>query len=425
MISRQLSNFTDDDEVVAVDDVVKRTVLNTPAKKRERLLFMRFTMLTECGTRPGSTHHRRYFDMIEEARFAEEMGFWGWGTSEHHFFNDIAPDPAAECLHTAVALNTSRITLRHMSRVLPIVHPILVAEQLNTVDIFSNGRAELCTARGNTLLQLDAFGISLEDTKESSEEALEIIVNAISDDTFTHEGKHWGPIPERRLTPKGIQDPHPPLYKICQGIESAEQARRQGLGMITSDLYLGWETQQDYLRAYKSVDESEVKPVGRFPVNIAASSVMTARCAKTNDEAIAVAEEDLLKFARMIIMDVYVALAERSPDEYGGFIRFKELREHVDDPVWLRNNTPTIMVGDPEYCIEQIKRHEEMGADEIVLRIDGGTHEEIMQSIEYFGRYVFPFFTNPKGVLRDGPIGLLPGDPRQETTYEKRAGAQA
>ena len=380
---------------------------------------MRFTMLTECGTNPGESNYHRYFDMIEEAKFAEQMGFWGWGTSEHHFFNDIAPDPSPECLYTAVALNTSRIRLRHMSRVLPIVHPILVAEQLNTVDIFSNGRVELTSARGNTLLQLDAFGIPLDETKDRSEEALEVIVNAISNDTFTHEGKYWGPIPERRLTPKGVQEPHPPLYKICQGAESAEQARRRGLGMITSDLYLGWETQQEYLAAYKSVDESEVKPVGHYPVNIAASSVMTARCAKTNDEALALAEEDLLKFASMIIMDVYVQLAERSPEQYGGFIRFKELREHVNDAAWLRENTPTIMVGDPEYCIKQIQRHEEMGADEIILRIDGGTHEERMQSIEHFGRYVFPYFTNPTSVVRSGPVGILPGDPRQSASYDQ------
>ncbi|MYW92965.1 LLM class flavin-dependent oxidoreductase [Amycolatopsis rubida] len=382
---------------------------------------MRFVMLSECGTQPGNTHRRRYFDMIEEAVFAEEMGFHGWGTSEHHFFNDIAVTPSVECLFTAVALNTSRIRLRHMSRLLPVVHPILVAEQLATVDIFSRGRMELTTARGNTLLQLDAFGVSLEETKDRSEEALDLIVNALSNDTFSHEGKYWGSIPERRLTPKGVQEPHPPLYKICQSAESAADARRRGLGMITSDLYLGWETLEKYLAAYNAVAESEVAPVGKYAVKSAASSVMTARCAKTNDEALALAEDDLLKFGRMIINDVYVQLAERSPEQYGGFVRIKELREHVEDPQWLRDNTPTILVGDPEYVVKQVQRHETAGADEIVLRIDGGTHDEIMQTIEHLGRHVIPYFANPAGVVRSGPVGLLPGDPRQTASYEKAA----
>ncbi|AHD24298.1 hypothetical protein Y013_25755 (plasmid) [Rhodococcus pyridinivorans SB3094] len=379
---------------------------------------MRFIMLSECGTRPGNTHHRRYFDMIEEAKFAEEMGFYGWGTSEHHFFNDIAVTPSVECLYTAVALNTSRIKLRYMSRLVSAVHPILVAEQTATTDIFSNGRIELGVARGNTLLQLDAFGVSLEETAERAEEALELIVRALSNDTFSHEGKYWGTIPERRLTPKGTQAPHPPLFKICQSESSAIDARRRGLGMITSDLYMGWDTLESYINAYKSVDASEIAPVGGFAVNAAASSIMTARCASTNDEAMALAEEDLLKFARMIIWDVYVQLAERSPEKYGGFTRFKELREHVGDAAWLRDNTPTILVGDPEYIIGQVQRHQAIGADEMVLRIDGGSHDDIMSTIEHLGRYVIPYFTNPTGVVRSGPVGLLPGDPRQVASYE-------
>lgn len=379
---------------------------------------MRFIMLSECGVRPGNTHHRRYFDMIEEAKFAEEMGFYAWGTSEHHFFNDIAVTPSPECLYTAVALNTSRIKLRYMSRLVSVVHPILVAEQTATTDIFSNGRIELGLARGNTLLQLDAFGVSLEETAARAEEATDLIVRALSNDTFTHEGEHWGSIPERRLSPVGLQSPHPPLFKISQSEASAMDARRRGLGMITSDLYLGWDALESYVKAYKKIDDSEVNPVGGFAVNSAAASVMSVRCAATNDEAMEKAEEDLLTFARMIIWDVYVQLAERSPEQYGGFTRFKELRQRVDDAEWLRNNTPTILVGDPEYIIQQVLRHQEIGVDEVVLRIDGGSHDDIMSTIEHLGRYVIPYFANPAGVVRSGPVGMLPGDPRQVASYD-------
>lgn len=48
-----------------------------------------------------------------------------------------------------------------------------------------------------------------------------------------------------------------------------------------------------------------------------------------------------------------------------------------------------------------------------------------MSTIEHLGRYVFPYFTNPAGVVRSGPVGLLPGDPRQQASYEateQRAG---
>ncbi|MGW5148478.1 LLM class flavin-dependent oxidoreductase [Rhodococcus koreensis] len=379
---------------------------------------MRFIMMSECATEPGTTHHRRYRDMVDEAVFAEEMGFYGWGTSEHHFFNDMCVTSAPECLFTAVAMRTNRIRLRYMSRLTSVIHPILVAEQTATTDLLSDGRVELTTARGNTLLQLDAFGVSLEETRDRSEEALDLIVRALSDDTFSHDGPHWGMIPERRLSPKSLQEPHPPLYKIVQSVESAADARRKGLGMITSDAYLGWEVLQANLDAYNAVSEDEVSPIGRYAIKSAASSVMSARCAKTNDEALAHAEADLLKFAQMIINDVYVQLAERSPEQYGEFSRIGLLRKHADDADWLRTCGPTVLVGDPQHCVEQVQRTADMGADEIVLRIDGGTHDERMQSIENFGRYVIPYFGNPAGVVRTGPVGLLPGDPRQRPSYE-------
>ena len=379
---------------------------------------MRFIMMSECATNPGETQHRRYFDMIEEAVFAEQMGFYGWGTSEHHFFNDMCVTPSPEVLFTAVAMRTNRIRLRYMSRLISVIHPILVAEQTAATDLLSNGRVELTTARGNTLLQLDAFGVSLEETKGRSEEALELIIKALSNDTFSHDGKYWGKIPERRLSPKPFQEPHPPLYKIVQSIESAVDARRKGLGLITSDAYLGWEVLQANLDAYNSVPDSEVDPVGAYAIKSAASSVMSVRCAKTTDLALEHAEEDLLRFAQMIINDVYVQLAERSPEMYGEFSRIGQLRKHADDAEWLRTCGPTVLVGDPQYCIEQVQKTADIGADEIVLRIDGGTHEERMATIENLGRYVIPYFSNPGSVVRSGPVGLLPGDPRQRASYE-------
>lgn len=379
---------------------------------------MRFVMLSECATDPGNSHHRRYRDCIEEAVFAEEMGFHGWGTSEHHFFNDMAVTPSPECLFTAVAMRTKTIRLRYMSRLISAIHPILVAEQTAVTDILSDGRIELTTARGNTLLQLDAFGVSLEETRGRSEEALELIVRALSDDTFSHDGKYWGTIPERRLSPKSIQAPHPPLYKIAQGVESAADARRRGLGLVTSDAYFGWETLQEYIAAYNNVPEDEVKPVGRYAVKSAGSSVMSVRCAKTNDLALEHAEHDLVKFAQMVINDIYVQLAERSPEEYGEFTRIGQLRKHAGDAEWLRTCGPTVMVGDPQHCINELIKHQEAGADEVVLRVEGGTHEERMSTIENLGRYVFPYFSTPQSVVRSGPVGLLPGDPRQRASYE-------
>lgn len=382
---------------------------------------MRFIVFTEAATLRGSTHHRRYWDLVEEAVFAEEMGFHGWGTSEHHFYRELAVAPSPEVLFTAVAMRTNRIRLRHMSRLVSAIHPILVAEQIASTDIFSNGRIEVGVARGNTLLQLDAFGVSLDETKGRAEEALDLIVRALSDPTFSHDGKYWGKIPERELTPSGVQEPHPPFFKIGQTVDSIKDARRRGLGCITSDMWLGWDKLSEYFDAYHSVCEDEIKPVGRFITNSIGSIAITTRCANTNDLALEKGERDMKMFAEVIVNDLYVQLAERSKESYGEFERLAELRDRIDDMEWLRNCGPTVMIGDPEHIVNQVQRLKEIGADEVIMRIDNAPHHVIMETLEYIGRYVIPYFSNPSAVLRSGPVGMLPGDPRQEVSYEETA----
>ncbi|MGE4426569.1 MAG: LLM class flavin-dependent oxidoreductase [Solirubrobacteraceae bacterium] len=384
---------------------------------------MRFILFNEGGTVRGETHHRRYLDLIEEAKFAEEMGFYGWGTSEHHFVNELATVSQPPILFAAVARETKTLRLRYMSRLASAIHPILVAEQTAATDLLSNGRIEVGIARGNTLAQLDAFGVPLEETKGRAEEALDLIIRALSDHTFSHEGEYWGSIPERELIPKPLQEPHPPFFKICQTVSSAQDARRRGLGMITSDMYFGWDVLQSYIDAYLSVPEEEVDPVGRFVQKSIATIAITARCEKTNDLALEAGERDMKMFAQCIINDLYAQLGERSPEEYGEFQQIAELRDRVDDVDWLRNVGPAVMVGDPKHCIDQVQRLKDMGTDEIILRVDNDDHDVIMSTLQNLGRYVIPYFNSPKNVLREGPIGFLPGDPRQTVSYDDTAKA--
>ncbi|MDT7627853.1 MAG: hypothetical protein QOF99_8754, partial [Pseudonocardiales bacterium] len=90
---------------------------------------MRFMVATEAETPLGTTHHRRYKEVLEEARFAEEMGFHTWGTSEQHFMSPVSCVSAPEVLYGAVAALTSRIRIRHAIVLLPFAfnHPLRVA----------------------------------------------------------------------------------------------------------------------------------------------------------------------------------------------------------------------------------------------------------------------------------------------------------
>ena len=143
---------------------------------------MKFGLIVEANVPVGLTQHRRYQQMISEAVYAEEAGFDFWGASEQHFMGNIGMS-ATEVMYAAVAAKTTRIRLRHMIRLLlKFNHPLRIAEQLATLDLISNGRAELGTGRSNSLIALNAFGVSPTETRAQWNESLDIIAKAISDE---------------------------------------------------------------------------------------------------------------------------------------------------------------------------------------------------------------------------------------------------
>ncbi|MET4427298.1 alkanesulfonate monooxygenase SsuD/methylene tetrahydromethanopterin reductase-like flavin-dependent oxidoreductase (luciferase family) [Mycolicibacterium sp. 624] len=378
---------------------------------------LKFTLFTESAVTRGSSYQRRYLDLVEEAVFAEEMGFDTWGTSEHHFIGEMACTPSPEVIFTAVAMRTNTMRLRHMGRLASAVHPVLIAEQTMSEDIFSNGRVEVAFVRGNTLLQLDAFGVPLDDSKARADEGMELFVRAVSDDVFEHDGKHWGTFPPRQLTPKGVQEPHPPLFKIAQTGSSIYEARVLGMGCLTSDMWLGWDEAERLLACYNSVKDDELKPIVRRTTKAVGLIANTVRCAKTNDRAMEIGERDMIMMSNIVLKDLYQHLAQRS-DMYREFKMYGEILDKIEDPEWLRDCGPSVMVGDPAHLIQMIERLESLGADEVVMRIDNGPHNELMETIETIGRYVIPHFKNPKGVLSSGAVGVLPGDAHQKTSID-------
>ncbi|MDO8588398.1 MAG: LLM class flavin-dependent oxidoreductase, partial [Armatimonadota bacterium] len=171
---------------------------------------MRFGFLSGASSH-DLRHDIRYFEVLEEVELAEELGFDFFGAPEQHFLGEYCATSAAECFYGAVAMRTKRIRIRSAITLLPVNHPIKLAEQAATLDILSRGRYEIGTGRSNTLLQLEPFEIPATETRARWAETLEVMVKAFTQDPFSHEGKYFK-IPPRSLIPKPVQKPHPPLF---------------------------------------------------------------------------------------------------------------------------------------------------------------------------------------------------------------------
>jgi len=362
---------------------------------------MRFGFLSEAETPVGTTHYHRYWEVMDEAILAEAMGFDFFGTSEQHLLGGLASVSAPETFYAAIAMKTSRIKLRHMVVILPMQfnHPIRVAERIATLDIVSHGRAELGTGRANTLIQLDAFECPLDETRALWQEALIVVMKALKNDPFEHQG-HYFKIPPRSLTPKCVQNPHPPVFMVCQSEESHGVAALNGIGTLSWDMYMGW----DYFKKCTDVYKNAIgkhPPVGAIATNSFGAVSLNAVCADTMAGARKQAHDSVMRFATPVIEELYPDLGRRSKS-YAYTLELEKIRHRARDYEWLCNET-SILVGDPDFFVERIQRYKDMGADEIILRLDGD-HAQIKRSIELIGKHVIPKFKNPMMVLRENPM---------------------
>jgi alkanesulfonate monooxygenase SsuD/methylene tetrahydromethanopterin reductase-like flavin-dependent oxidoreductase (luciferase family) len=340
----------------------------------------------------GVEPKQRYLEIIEEAVAAEEAGFAYYGVPEQHFNpggGAATNIPASSVILGAVATRTNRMRLAWLSAVLPVHHPLQVAETAATLDILSEGRFELSTARSNDLPTLRAFGIDPSETRERWSEALEVIVAALSDPEVEHHGTYWD-FPAVPLNPRPVQEPHPPLFYASTSVDGHRSAGKNGLGVIGGNsLPGGWDYVADCARTYKAA-LADAEPIGRFVTDSLSSFVFAANCAPSQEQAEREAAETVQSILAMVTRMFTRLAKESSGYEYMDGIR--AIEEHKHDLRWLIDRAPYISLGTPEFFVERLERLEDLGFDRVALRVDGLPHDVCMRSIELLGEHVLPRF---------------------------------
>ncbi|MGW4729515.1 LLM class flavin-dependent oxidoreductase [Streptomyces shenzhenensis] len=347
---------------------------------------MRVGLLQE-GDLTGTTVADRYHQLIDEVVLADKLGFSTWGTSEQHFSPPSFSVSAPEVLYAAIAAQTRDIKFRTMASVLlSWNHPILVAERLATLDIVSNGRAEICTARSNNVQTMEAFGVNPKDTRAQWEDSMDVLMKAFTEDYLEHDGPVWR-IPRREILPRPVTRPHPPISVAASSEQSHENAGRRGIGVITFENYFGFDYLQQCLDTYRKTFDSTDHRGLAAPNDYRGLYVATAYCAEDRDEARRVARKIALDYFEFIL-GLYIPLADQPGYTY--LEEIKALVSHRDDLDWLCDWSPSVMIGDPDDFITRIRKLEAMGVDEVLLRIDGVGHENIKRSLELIGHEVIP-----------------------------------
>src|SRR5215467_14566692 len=171
-------------------------------------------------------------DILDEAVYAEEVGLHSAWIGEHHF-RTLGVLSCPDLVLAYIAARTSHIRLAPAVTVLPLHHPIRVAEQWSTLDLLSGGRVDFAAGRGYDRREYLPLNVSFDDNQGIFEEGMEVVRRLWSADRPTsHRGKHYT-FTDVTITPKPVQQPLP-AYVASFSRPSIELAARLGCGLIVA-----------------------------------------------------------------------------------------------------------------------------------------------------------------------------------------------
>lgn len=184
------------------------------------------------GQRTSQTE--RHAHILEYLGAAESLGFDAVVAGEHHFSDFIMSVPQMFLAH--LAGSTSRIRLTSGVTLLPHHDPVRLAEDFATLDVLSEGRAEMWVGKGVEPSVYEHFGQSPNEAVDRQQEGLELLLKLWTEEVVNWQGKFRGPLKNVTLEPRPVQDPHPPIYVSCGSVDSVVVPARLGLGLVTTGL---------------------------------------------------------------------------------------------------------------------------------------------------------------------------------------------
>ncbi|HEX6513727.1 MAG TPA: LLM class flavin-dependent oxidoreductase, partial [Chloroflexota bacterium] len=178
---------------------------------------------------------RLYASWREQAAAAEDLGYDTLWLTEHHFrnFGGMLPNP--QVLLAAIAATTSRIRLGTAVTIMPLHHPIRIAEDMAMLDNISGGRIDVGVGRGMPHLEYEIYGANWDQAQDWLEEEVAILKGAWTESSFSWpEGTYYRYAKPMTVMPPPLQQPHPPLWMTANREE--EHFRwigHQGMHLMT------------------------------------------------------------------------------------------------------------------------------------------------------------------------------------------------
>ena len=312
---------------------------------------------------------QRLRNLLEAVELADQVGLDVFGLGEHHRPDFVSSAPAV--VLAAIAARTKSIRLSSAVTVLSSDDPVRVFQDFATLDLLSNGRAEIMAGRGSFIESYPLFGYNLDDYDELFSEKLDLLLKLRESEHITWSGKHRAALTGQGVYPRPLQEKIP--VWIAVGGTPASVVRAGKLGLPLALAIIGGQPERfaPLVQLYRdSVQQAGYDPT-RFPVSINSHGFVA-------DDAQQAADDFFPGYALMM---------NRIGRERGWS---GVTRQHLEASRTLRGAD---FVGSPDDLIEKtLFQYEIFGHQRMMLMLGVGTiaHEKVMHAIELLGTQVAP-----------------------------------
>lgn len=313
---------------------------------------------------------RRLRELIEEVELADQVGLDVFGVGEHHRADYAVSAPAIAL--AAAATRTERIRLTSAVSVISSDDPIRVFQDFATIDLLSNGRAEIMAGRGSFIESFPLFGYDLDDYDELFQEKLELLLEVRSNEIVHWPGSaHTQRIEGRGVYPRPVQDPLP--VWIAVGGTPQSVARAGILGLPLAIAIIGGQPARfaPLAELYRRAAAEAGNDAGTLPISINSHTFVAETSQKAAD----------------VFFPGYAQTMSRIGRERGWPPLTREQFEAGRRP------GGHLLVGGPQEVSEKIlEQYEIFHHDRFMAQLSVGPmpHAELMRAIELLGTEVAP-----------------------------------
>ncbi len=342
-----------------------------------------FYQLPQAGAQDPA---RRYRELIEECVEADRLGFDAVWLAEVHFAPRFSLMPAPMMLLAAVAERTRRLRLGLAVNLLPLHHPMRLAEETAMLDVLSGGRAEFGAGRGAFPLNYRGYGVQVAESRGLFEETLEFVRRAWTEDRVTFHGSHFS-ADGVSVIPKPVQQPHPPIRLAANSLETFEFAGAHAYPIFAGGPVNPIPVLGDRLEVY----ERALAGSGRPRPDDWLAGLLMVFVGRDRASVRAAIEPSLRNYFNSVAEIVEPeTLAPPHQAEFDRVVmRLRTIQYETVDEIMAA-------FGDPVHCADKIAQYvERFRCTRMVCWFETGGmqgHEKIIESMQLFADKVMPRF---------------------------------